>query len=256
MKALSPPLVLLFYLGLANLPAAAATESTALVDRPKAAAAVLPEKVAGSERIYLLSTTNYPDSLPYDPPPPQKGWSSIRIRATQRSTSCEIVATDLWYVDKLASDGVITVATTNTSAGGRLIHGLPLQPGPVSCGVMEYNKAPPRRSAAGRSGSSVYRFNGHQIYVTMEESRQWVEVVYHDDGARQTLLRVSRASPVGTPERADIEFLGDLDRDGKPDLWLSLAYGRDARQELLLMSRDSAPGKLLRQVVRAGRDAS
>jgi hypothetical protein len=101
----------------------------------------------------------------------------------------------------------------------------------------------------------VYRFNGHEIYVTIEERSQWVEVIYHEDEARQTLLRVRQSRedlPPSTPERADIEVLADLDRDGKPDLWLMLGYGGDTGQDLLLMSRNAAPGKLLRQVVRTG----
>jgi hypothetical protein len=99
----------------------------------------------------------------------------------------------------------------------------------------------------------VYHFKGHKIYVSIEETSQWVEVIYHEDEAQQRLLRLSRShSLLYIPQEAQIEVLGDLDRDGHPDLWLSLNYGGDTWEDLLFMSRHVPPGKLLRQVVRTG----
>jgi hypothetical protein len=91
---------------------------------------------AETQTIYLMAATSYPDNLPYNLPPPLTGWSSIGIKATENSACCEIIATDLRYIDKVESEGTVTVETTKENAGGLLIHGYPLRPGPVDCGVI------------------------------------------------------------------------------------------------------------------------
>src|SRR6266702_779965 len=137
MKNLALTAAVLFYMGGASFSAVAQTEKAAPTDEAKQAPAVLPEKRARAEKIFLMSVTSYEGGLPYRPPPPRQGWSSIRFETHEQSTSCEVIATDLRYVGQLDSEGEVSVETTNVNAGSYLIHGFPLKPGPVDGGVEE-----------------------------------------------------------------------------------------------------------------------
>jgi hypothetical protein len=199
--------------------------------------------------VYLLLVSNYSESLPYRRPP-ATGWTGIRVSTSEKMPRCEIVNDlSLKYVRDDERAMVSVNVLGSTEGVGHLIHGSALAPGPFECGSVIH-------TYEDMSRTPDYSFAGNTVYVTIESHDQWTDVIYHQNEKVQTLLHVpsSTAGRGGDsnmlPGTVEGEVLGDLDRDGKPDLWLEITNGGEVSQDLLFMSRDSKPGMLLKEVAR------
>ncbi len=199
-------------------------------------------------KVLLMRAVPYEESLPFSPPPPKQGWTSIRDEMRGDTHVCEIVEADILYVpDPLLGP---EVETKPPNAGQYLIHGIALTSGPFECGAVDHTSKARRSPQQNERATSVdYHFRGQTMYAAIESNAKWVKVVYHQDNQQQTVMQVP-ASQLLLPEEATFQIVGDLDRDGKADVWLQVSYGGDLRQELLLVSRNAAPGKLLREIGR------
>ena len=186
---------------------------------------------------------------------PREGWIGVlqRFKDTGELAGCELVRTSVRFDQQTDPEdprvGVVPIGHTATNPPTWLVHGLPWQIGPVVCYVeSRVEKLAIRHPLLPETNSirAVYNYAGEGMSLYPEVTSNGALQVVMRQGKRLGVLYRSRP---GISMKWYPQFVGDLDRDGKADLWLDLTLDSNCVSILYLSSRATS-GSLVAEVAR------
>jgi hypothetical protein len=186
---------------------------------------------------FILAVTNYEDELPYKVKTlPLKGWVGIAPE------KCELLATDI----QITGGGTGVYSPVPNVA--LIVHGVQLRPGRFECATRNgWQELTSRRSNMGIDRYPVFRFRGKPTSIKPKVVGNQTQLIFTVGQEHQCLYQFG---PKVHLEDLDVDIIGDLDRDGRPDLvlfWHLWGQGEKAHTVLYLSSR-AEPGMLVGEV--------
>lgn len=205
----------------------------------------------------ILSTGWYqPGDFPYVIGTlPKENWLGFAYDPLGRATSCKLVPTSISIKHEEVGDQQIetvtyVVAKSGTPKRGQwgyLIHGLSLRSGPFDCVQLErrfsdvaannhYLSEEPKIIA-------TFRFRHQSGAISLNRLNGQTRLMMQYGGRSQVLLQLGSRSPLVL----DAEMIGDLDRDGNPDVIVSEGggAGEPAVHIKFFLSTKAAAGQLV-----------
>jgi hypothetical protein len=174
---------------------------------------------------------------------PKKGWTGIL------SQTCELFSTDINIVpvDMKRPEDEINVVTNVDGYSGWLLHGLNLPSGPFVCSrgvsVGAQSVAFMGKDPEGNIWRTrVFKFGEQRVVVIPRSANEHVEVVLKVDKNEQILKRFRSGQGL---RDVGISTLGDIDRDGLPDVIVDYSPDGPVDESVLYLSGRASKGELV-----------
>jgi len=138
---------------------------------------------------------------------------------------------------------------------GFLLHGLALAPGPFECGQLEAVGTRPgillddRKAPSGSSSLGTFRLGERRIEITADRSSERIRLSMRFEGRNQVLFE----SVPTANGYLEANLVCDIDRDGKPDVFVTVQDTRTfdgvaAKHARLFLSSRARAGELVAEV--------